>query len=274
MTSLYLTSLNSGSNGNCYYIGSDEEAVLIDAGLSCRETEKRMYRLGLAMKKVKAIFISHEHSDHIKGVEVLSRKHQLPVYISSGTLREAGLKLDPGLIRPLTAGIPVNIGALVVNAFLKHHDAADPHSFTVENAHTCIGIFTDIGKVCENVSTHFKKCHAAFLETNYDEILLETGRYPHHLKKRIRGGRGHLSNKQALDLFLSCRPHYMSHLLLSHLSADNNNPDLVRDLFHGQAAATHIVVASRYEETPVYNVSGAKTWCPDTSMPMGQLALF
>ena len=154
MTSLYLTSLNSGSNGNCYYIGNDEEAVLIDAGLSCRETEKRMCRLGLAMKKVKAVFISHEHGDHIKGLEVLSRKHQLPVYISSGTLRQAGLQLDPKLVRPLRAGIPVPVGALMVNAFLKYHDAADPHSFTVEDAHTCIGIFTDIGKVCGNISTH------------------------------------------------------------------------------------------------------------------------
>lgn len=183
MTSLYVAALNSGSNGNCYYIGNDEEAVLIDAGLSCRETEKRMYRLGLTMKKVKAIFISHEHSDHIKGLEVLSRKHQLPVYISAGTLRHAGLSLDPDLVQFLCAGTPVHIGALAVSPFLKHHDAADPHSFTVEDPHTCIGIFTDIGKVCENLSTHFQRCHAAFLEANYDEVLLEKGRYPYHLKK-------------------------------------------------------------------------------------------
>ncbi|HMR83321.1 MAG TPA: MBL fold metallo-hydrolase [Niabella sp.] len=162
MTHLYVTALNSGSNGNCYYIGNDEEAVLIDAGLSCRETEKRMYRLGLAMKKVKAIFISHEHGDHIKGLEVLSRKHQLPVYISPGTLHHAGLQLNPNLVRPLTAGTPVPIGTLVVNAFLKYHDAADPHSFTVEDNHTCIGIFTDIGKVCENVSTYFQKMSCGF----------------------------------------------------------------------------------------------------------------
>lgn len=274
MTSLYLTSLNSGSNGNCYYIGNDEEAVLIDAGLSCRETEKRMCRLGLAMKKVKAVFISHEHGDHIKGLEVLSRKHQLPVYISSGTLRQAGLQLDPKLVRPLRAGIPVPVGALMVNAFLKYHDAADPHSFTVEDAHTCIGIFTDIGKVCGNISTHFQRCHAAFLEANYDEVLLENGRYPYHLKKRIRGGLGHLSNKEALDLFLSCRPTHMSHLFLSHLSADNNNPDLVRTLFHGQTRDTQIIVASRYEETPVYRVSGNKAACSSSPLPLGQLTLF
>ncbi|MCH5598373.1 MBL fold metallo-hydrolase [Niabella ginsengisoli] len=274
MTSLYVTSLNSGSNGNCYYIGNNEDAVLIDAGLSCRETEKRMYRLGLTMKKVKAIFISHEHGDHIRGLEVLSRKHRLPIYISPGTLRHSRLKLDPDLVRSLTAGISVRIGGLSVNSFLKFHDAADPHSFTVEDEHTCIGIFTDIGKVCDNISTHFKRCHAALLEANYDDVLLENGRYPYHLKQRIRGGRGHLSNTEALHLFLSCRPAHMSHLFLSHLSADNNNPDLVRDLFSKQAETTNIIIASRYEETPVYAVSGINASYLRAPQTLGQLTLF
>ncbi|SDD71220.1 MBL fold metallo-hydrolase [Niabella drilacis] len=274
MPGLYLTSLNSGSNGNCYYIGNDEEAVLIDAGLSCRETEKRMSRLGLSLKKIKAIFISHEHSDHIKGLEVLSRKHQLPVYISPETLRHAGLELDPGLVRPLSAGTRVPIGALIVSVFLKHHDAADPHSFTVEDNHTCIGVFTDIGKVCDNIRAHFQRCHAAFLEANYDEVLLENGRYPYHLKKRIRGDRGHLSNKDALDLFLSCRPVHMSHLFLSHLSADNNDPELVHKLFHEQGTTTNIIIASRHEETPVYTICGSDVSYPGIPPAPEQLTLF
>src|SRR5437868_3422679 len=97
--SLFIASLNSGSNGNCYYIGNDKEAVLVDAGISCREIEKRMKRLGLSMEKVKAIFISHEHSDHIRGLEVTSRKFQLPVYITKGTLQNSSLNLDPKLVR-------------------------------------------------------------------------------------------------------------------------------------------------------------------------------
>ncbi len=274
MSSLYLTSLNSGSNGNCYYVGNDEEAVLIDAGLSCRETEKRMYRLGLAIEKVKAIFISHEHSDHIRGLEVISRKHQLPVYISATTLQHSGLALDPNLVRPLIAGTTILIGALLINSFLKNHDAADPHSFTVETSATCVGVFTDIGKVCDNLSTHFKRCHAAFLEANYDEVMLQNGRYPYHLKNRIRGGRGHLSNKEALALFKSCKPAHMSHLLLSHLSADNNHPDIVRDLFMEQADGTNIIVASRYQETPVYTISGSKPAAITMPQPLGQLTLF
>jgi len=274
--SLYITSLNSGSNGNCYYIGNNEEAVLIDAGLSCRETEKRMFRLGLTMSKVKAIFVSHEHGDHIRGLEVISRKYRLPVYISAGTLRHSRLRLDEQLVRPLAAGAPVPVGALAVTPFLKHHDAADPHSFIVTSGEICIGVFTDIGRVCDPLTAHFKKCHAAFLEANYDAAMLQNGRYPLHLKNRIRGGKGHLSNEQALELFLAHKPPYMSHLFLSHLSADNNDPDLVRTLFLEQAGNTHIAVASRYREMPLYTVSGrmpgqaavAISWQPR------QLALF
>ena len=113
---LYITSLNSGSNGNCYYVGNSTEAVLIDAGISCRETEKRMKRLGLAMSSVKAIFVSHEHADHINGIRVLSKKHQLPVYITSATLRSAGFIVEKSLIRYFNADNPVTIGGLSVVA--------------------------------------------------------------------------------------------------------------------------------------------------------------
>src|SRR5688572_22894929 len=125
---LFITSLNSGSNGNCYYIGNETEAVLVDAGISCRETERRMDRLGLAMEKVKAIFISHEHSDHIRGVEVLSKKYQLPVYITPKTLRYSRLNLEPELAIPFEAYEQVQVGSLTITGFPKFHDASDPHS--------------------------------------------------------------------------------------------------------------------------------------------------
>src|SRR6516225_5091981 len=125
---LYIASLNSGSNGNCYYIGNAQEAVLIDAGLSCRETERRMRRLGLPLDRVKAIFISHENDDHIRGLEILSRRNQLPVYITEPTLEQCRFPPDPSLTRSFCAGETISIGGLSVLAFSKAHDASDPYS--------------------------------------------------------------------------------------------------------------------------------------------------
>jgi len=255
--SLFVASLNSGSNGNCYYIGNDSEAVLVDAGISCRETERRMKRLGLPIQKVKAIFISHEHSDHINGIAVLSKKYKLPVYITPATLSSSRLQLEHSLVASFKAYEPVNIGSITVSAFPKFHDAAHAHSFTIACREVTVGVFTDIGIACKHLTDHFSKCHAAFLETNYDEEMLQNGRYPYHLKRRISGGLGHLSNRQALEVFLTHRPAFMSHLFLSHLSQDNNNPDLVHELFKQHANGTEIVVASRYAETQVYYIDGS-----------------
>lgn len=252
--SLFIASLNSGSNGNCYYVGNEQEAVLVDAGISCLETEKRMKRLGLSLTKVKAIFISHEHSDHIRGVEVLSRKYKLPVYITQKTQHSGRLVLETA--KPFRAFEQVQIGGLIITAFPKFHDAAEPHSFIISCHQVKVGVFTDIGKVCEQVTHHFKQCHAVFMEANYDDEMLMKGRYPYHLKNRIRNGKGHLSNAQALQVFTAHRPLFMSHLLLSHLSKNNNCPDLVQQLFSSQANGTEIIVASRYQETAVYHIDG------------------
>jgi len=256
--SLFIASINSGSNGNCYYVGNHHEAVLIDAGISCRETERRMSRLGLSMEKVKALFVSHEHSDHIRGVYSIANKYHLPVYITEATHRNSGLRLDASLRKNFKAHEPVQVGELYITAFPKHHDAADPHSFMVQGNGINIGVMTDIGVLCEQVAGYFQSCHAAFLETNYDEDMLEKGRYPYHLKKRIKGGKGHLSNKQALQLFTQYRPSQMSYLLLSHISKENNHPDLAYNLFSPYAGNTQVVVASRYRETAVYEVNPAK----------------
>lgn len=256
--SLYIASLNSGSNGNCYYVGNEQDAVLVDAGISCRETERRMKRLGLPMQKVRAIFVSHEHSDHINGITVLSKKYQLPVYITPATLQNSRLQLERHLVTSFKAYQPVAIGEIEISAFPKFHDAAHAHSFVVTYNDITVGVFTDIGVPCNHLTDHFSKCHAAILETNYDEDMLKNGRYPYHLKRRISGGLGHLSNKQALEVFLEHRPQFMSHLLLGHLSQDNNKPELVYELFSKHANGTEIVVASRYEETAVYHITGSR----------------
>jgi len=254
--SLYITSLNSGSNGNCYYIGNEKEAILVDAGISCSEIEKRMKRLGLNMQKVKAIFVSHEHTDHIKGIPTLAKKYQLSIYITTATLFHSGFVLDKKLVMPFSANEPIVIGNLAIKAFPKLHDASDPYSFIITCNEIKVGIFTDIGAPCKHVINHFKECHAAFLEANYDDKMLDSGNYPSYLKRRIRGEKGHLSNNQALELFKTSRPGFMSHLLLSHLSKNNNCPDLVKALFNEHADGVKIIVASRSEETAVFHIYG------------------
>lgn len=273
--SVYITSLNSGSNGNCYYVGNEDEAVLVDAGISCREIEKRLKRLGLSIQKVKAVFVSHEHTDHIRGIPSLVKKHQLPVYITNTTLRFGRLFLESHLVRNFNAYESVSIGDLKITAFPKLHDASDPYSFVVSCKEITVGVFTDIGLPCENVIRHFKQCHAAFLETNYDDEMLNSGNYPYHLKKRISGERGHLSNKQALELFKRHRPSFMTHLLLSHLSQNNNSPKLVEDLFTQHADGVKMVVASRHQETEVYQIHpfSLQVQDPLPSLP-SQLELF
>lgn len=211
-----------------------------------------MQRLGLSMHTVKAIFVSHEHSDHITGIPQLAKKYQLPVFITPHTLQHARLPQTALWFQALRGYEPVWIGALCVTAFPKLHDAHDPHSFLISYQGTNVGVFTDIGTPCEHVIHHFQQCHAAFLEANYDEDMLELGRYPLVLKRRIRGGKGHLSNRQALELFTTYKPSFMSHVLLSHLSQDNNNPQVLADLFKPHQDNAEVIIASRHRETPVY----------------------
>jgi phosphoribosyl 1,2-cyclic phosphodiesterase len=253
--SLFIASLNSGSNGNCYYIGNGKEAVLIDAGISCRETERRMKQLGLALSTVKAIFVSHEHSDHITGVPGIAKKYQLPVYITAPTFTAAKIPVEQNLVFPFAANQPVAIGELSVTAFRKFHDAADPHSFVVSGNGISIGVFTDIGHACTQVAEQFSRCHAVFLEANYCEELLSKSSYPAFLKQRISSDEGHLSNAQALKLFAAHRSPQLSRLILSHLSKNNNTPQLVEKIFEQQAGSTSITVASRYEASPVFCIS-------------------
>ncbi|HMU59479.1 MAG TPA: MBL fold metallo-hydrolase [Chitinophagaceae bacterium] len=252
--SLQICSLNSGSNGNCYYIGNSSEAVLIDAGLSARETERRMKLRGLSVEKVKAIFVSHEHADHISGVPGLSKKHQLSVYITGQTLRNSNIPIEEHLVNDFRHAQPIVIGSLKITPFKKSHDAADPHSFVVSGNSTNVGIITDIGFACKRVLKYFSQCHAAFLESNYCDEMLRNGSYPYHLQERIRGDEGHLSNAQALELFQHYKSPELQLLILSHLSKNNNKPELVERIFSSHAGNTKIVIASRYEAGEVFNL--------------------
>lgn len=255
---VFIASLNSGSNANCYYIGNQCEAILVDAGLSCRETEKRMKNLGLLMEKVKAIFVSHEHNDHITGVQAISKKYQLPVYITEATLKICKLFLEKHLIRSFKHAKIVDVGGLQITPFRKSHDAADPFSFMVSGNKVNVGVITDIGYACKRAMKYFNQCHAVFLEANYCEDMLMNGSYPAYLKKRISSDEGHLSNNQALELFIKCRSPELQLLILSHLSKNNNNPELVNKMFAPHAGDAKIFIASRYNASPLFEIKNSK----------------
>lgn len=270
-----ICAIASGSNGNCYYVGNENEAVLVDAGISCKEIELRMRRSGLSLEKVKAVFVSHEHTDHISGLPILTKKYKLPVFISERTLKGSRLWFEKNCLNHFTANEEVVIGDLAVHPFSKLHDAADPYSFTITSNGITIGVITDIGVACNNVIHHFGQCHAAFLESNYDEKMLDKGRYPIYLKNRIRNGHGHISNRQALELFQKHRSASLTHLFLSHLSHNNNCPTLVEELFTANAGGVKMIVTSRTKETAVYKIgllSKLATNNFDTMVQQPQLA--
>jgi phosphoribosyl 1,2-cyclic phosphodiesterase len=250
--SLYYASLNSGSNGNCYYVGNALHAVFIDAGLHRKETVKRMERLGLDMQKLRAIFISHEHIDHVRGLSGLARRYNLPVYISKGTHTRMRNELNLVTVHVINDEEPVVVEDILIYPFKKVHDAASPFSFVIEYNEKRVGVFTDLGYACNALKKYFACCHAAFLEANYDNEMLHSGPYPARLKQRISGGRGHLSNHQALQLFLENANENLQHVLLSHLSAENNDPDLVLQLFASHANGKKITVASRFNESEIF----------------------
>jgi phosphoribosyl 1,2-cyclic phosphodiesterase len=255
---LSAASLNSGSNGNCYYIESANDAVLIDAGISCKEIEKRMTRLGLSAQKIRAVFITHEHSDHIYGLASFLKKYPVPVYITPETLKQ-GINVPANLVYSFKPHSAIIIGELSITAFPKLHDAVDPFSCIITCNNVTVGVFTDIGFACNNVIHYFRQCNAAFLESNYDGEMLQNGRYPLVLKKRISSGKGHLSNAQALELFLKHKPEFLSHLFLSHLSHNNNHPSIVEALFNAHAGDIKIIVASRFKESDLHNIQSAQT---------------
>jgi phosphoribosyl 1,2-cyclic phosphodiesterase len=218
--------LASGSRGNAIFVKGGDGAILFDAGLSGVEIERRMASRGLDPKELTAIVVSHEHSDHVKGVGIMCRRYKLPVYMTPGTSTAADSQLGRiEDLRHFECGTPFTIGNLMVHPFSISHDAADPSGFTVTHAGIKLGIATDLGRVTAVVTEHLRACHALVLETNHDEKMLIEGPYPWPLKQRIRGRNGHLSNPDAGKLLTEVFHDDLRHIWLAHLSQENNTPD-------------------------------------------------
>lgn len=250
---LAVCTLASGSKGNATYISDGQTSILVDAGLSGVEIERRLSARGLAPESLDAIIVSHEHADHIKGAGILSRRYNLPVYISQKTAQASPQLGRLHEIRSFECGRTFNIHRLSVRPFSISHDAEDPAGFTVGQNGVTIGIATDLGVATAMVKEHLKRCALLILEANHDPKMLETGPYPWPLKQRIKSRSGHLSNQDSKELLDHLQHEHLQYVILAHLSENNNTPqkafdEVVKALTHCNA---RLSVADQYTSGPV-----------------------
>jgi phosphoribosyl 1,2-cyclic phosphodiesterase len=233
--------LASGSKGNAIYVSDGTTSILIDAGLSAVEIERRLLSRNLHPESLDAIVVSHEHSDHIQGAGPLSRRFQLPVYINEPTLAAAEAQLgniqQTVKFRP---GASFRIGDLCLHPFSVSHDASESVGFTVEVDATKIGVATDLGTATQLVSHHLKGCTLMVLEANHDPKMLEEGPYPWHVKQRIQSRLGHLSNQASRDLLGEICHSGLRHVILAHISETNNTPEKALSVVGEALSGNHI----------------------------------
>jgi phosphoribosyl 1,2-cyclic phosphodiesterase len=224
-TFLDICMLASGSKGNALYVSDGSTSILVDAGLSGIETERRMNAVGISPEDLDAIVVSHEHSDHIHGVGVLSRRYRLPVYINTKTEKASPQVGRMHARRHFRCGSPFKIKALTIHPFSLSHDAKDPVGFTIRRNHIKIGVATDLGIATSVVKTHLKDCGLLVVEANHDPVMLENGPYPWPLKQRIKSRAGHLSNQDSKRLLQELLHDRLQYIILAHLSEKNNTPE-------------------------------------------------
>ncbi len=255
--------LASGSSGNACYVESDNARVLIDAGLSAREIERRLAQVGVEPSSLDGLIITHEHSDHIKGAGPLTRRYNLPLYINEKTL-ESGHKKLGKLPQPeiIETGRTFTIKDLNVETFTKCHDAADPVGVVLSLNGVRIGVATDLGRSTRLIEDRLKGCQALIIEFNHDPVMLDQGPYPLYLKRRIKGSDGHLSNEQAGDLLKVVSHGNLKQVVLAHLSEKNNDPEKA----HQEAAGvlekcglgeTHISISRQDESGPMIELEAS-----------------
>ncbi|KEZ68319.1 beta-lactamase [Pseudomonas amygdali pv. tabaci str. ATCC 11528] len=221
--------LGSGSRGNGTLVASNDTYVLVDCGFSLRETERRLARLGVAANQLSAILVTHEHADHVHGVGLLSRRYNVPVYLSSGTLR--GMRKPVEVAGLLAGGESLQVGALGIDVVSVAHDALEPTQFVFNDGKRRFGLLTDLGSYCSNVLQHYQGLDALMIEANHCRDMLARGQYPVFLKQRVGCETGHLNNHQAASLVSELGWQDLQHLVLAHLSSKNNLPHLARQCF-------------------------------------------
>ena len=221
--------LGSGSRGNGTLVASNDTYVLVDCGFSLRETERRLGRLGVGAEQLSAILVTHEHADHVHGVGLLSRRYNLPVYMSNGTLR--GMRKPVEVTGALACGQRLELGSLNIDVVSVSHDALEPTQFVFSDGRRRFGVLTDLGSYCARVLDRYQGLDALMIEANHCRDMLARGHYPVFLKQRVGCETGHLNNHQAANLVNELGWKGLQHLVLAHISSKNNLPQLARQCF-------------------------------------------
>ncbi|KIH75545.1 Phosphoribosyl 1,2-cyclic phosphodiesterase [Geoalkalibacter ferrihydriticus] len=245
----------SGSKGNAIYLESRDSRILIDAGLSARELTRRLALVGVDSASLNAIFVSHEHGDHVRGVGPLSRRYGVPVHVNPETHEAISALGAIPILEEFDAGTAFCCRDLRVETFPLTHDAVQPVGFVVETRDGKVGIATDLGIGTRLVRERLRGCRVLILEANHDEALLRDGPYPWHLKQRIRGNHGHLSNSACGELLKDLLWEGLEMVFLAHLSETNNRAELavheIRQVLDGQNLCGPQLIVGRQDAASV-----------------------
>lgn len=227
-------SIASGSSGNCIFIGSDKTSVLVDAGISGKRIEEGLNNINMTTGDIDGILVTHEHSDHIKGLGILARRYGIPIYATMGTIGELKNmkslgKVSDDLFNVIKADREFQVGDIKVDPMEISHDAAEPVGYVVRVGDKKAAVATDMGVYNEDTVEHLKDLDVLLLESNHDLHMLQVGNYPYYLKRRIMGEKGHLSNEDAGHLLTKVLHDDMRYIFLGHLSRENNYEELAME---------------------------------------------
>lgn len=225
---LNFCSLSSGSSGNCYYLGNDFHGILIDAGISATAIRKFLKSMDISLQSIMGILITHNHIDHVRGLEVLARKHSLPVYTTQkvwDSILTSEKKITADCIRKIPLQHKFHLAGFDIEAFPVSHDAPETIGFFICYHEKKITIATDLGHICKTSAPYIRDANLLVIESNYDEQMLLNGSYPFYLKKRIQSDHGHLGNQQTSHFLADIINDNLSHICLAHLSKNNNTPE-------------------------------------------------
>jgi phosphoribosyl 1,2-cyclic phosphodiesterase len=247
---LNFCSLSSGSSGNCYYLGNEFNGILIDAGISASAIRKFLKDMDISMQTIMGVLITHNHTDHIRGLEVLTRKNNLPAFTTDNVWKSI-LSPQNNISRECIRKIPLQqkfqLAGFDIEAFPVCHDAPETIGFHICAGEKKITIATDLGHICQTAAPYIKAANLLVIESNYDEEMLVNGRYPHFLKARIKSDNGHLGNHQTSVFLADIINDNLSHICLAHLSKNNNTPEKVLQTLQQTLSERGIILNGRQQ---------------------------